>query len=1184
MSENKQSKINIAGDIIVYADDVLALLKSSRLLYDFIWELGYDLEFDLEPGRGFTTMEKIVSIAEILSEMLQDVADFAVEPPKTFSDWKGFFRYVGEILAFGGKLADGGLRFKTMLEEKGVDTSGEDWETLGKILLELLRIYALKYFEIGMPGIESVPKGGSILSVLGKTYHAWVLLGIIEPGSGRGFSEPQRDGSGRIVRFPQQKTKIHWDRLGPLFTDPGPLLKQEYFEIEQGEEDDDAYLKKVSDKFFKRLKNFLKSINAKAVYGLKPAEWLDFDDPLTRIIHERTLTFWYELFDKKLILGASLSFLRTKSGDIGMLVVPLAGGSYTFNFKGWKLELEGTQFSKPFVINGEFPDELKEEGGDAIETQLAFKLSKGDDEPAYVIGGQEGTRLEFGQISLSAGINISTEEDDYGFLFEMNKTKLILEGGDGDGFLKKILPEKGANIDFDLGIGYSTAYGFFIKGGTGLEVEFPKNKTFGKDIFRLSAIKLGINANPQDMRFYAAFSGGVKLGPVDTTIDTMGIQGILTFGTEEQNSDFDLDFKPPKGVGIKIDAKAVKGGGFLYFDKEKGQYAGVAELSIKEKVTVKAVGIITTKMPDGSEGYSFLLFISTQFKPVQLGLGFTLNGVGGLVGINRSMDLEFLRKGVREKTLDDILFPENPLENAPRIISNMSTGFPILDDQYTFGLMALIAWGSEDFISLELGLMIEFPEPVRLALIGVFKVSVSKKKLSVVKLQINFIGTVDFDKKLLTFDASLYNSTLLSFRLEGDAALRYSWGNPSYFIFSLGGFHPDYNEIPQGFPTLSKLMLPLVDRKNVQLLLTFYLAITSNSFQVGASVFLLFKISKFKLTGEFSFDALFHSATDFIVDVTAAIEIAWGSTTLAGVKFDGRLKGMSPWNIKGEATIKLLFWSKTFHVDKTYGEKVETSQSGVELLEELKKEISDVRNWEQITPKSSQLLVTTKSVSTSEQGEERPMLVHPIGGVAIRQTLIPLKLKLEKFGSQKVAGFNQFELQLTNGQANEVLPTKDEEDFFAPGQYLEFSDEQKLKRKSYERFSAGILMQEADSLSYSNFHQKTLEYERKIYDGDGGVIEVPDIAEENQRFAKWLQHNATAKSEIGLSAEYQKVPQEYQLKAEQFTIVYNENLWLYEENFYLKSEAEAEQALEKILEIHPKWIGKLGVISTLEMD
>ena len=70
-------------------------------------------------------------------------------------------------------------------------------------------------------------------------------------------------------------------------------------------------------------------------------------------------------------------------------------------------------------------------------------------------------------------------------------------------------------------------------------------------------------------------------------------------------------------------------------------------------------------MPDGSRGFSLVVIIAAEgFPPIQLGFGFTLTGIGGLLGINRTCNEEFLRAGLKNKTLDDVLFPADPIRNA----------------------------------------------------------------------------------------------------------------------------------------------------------------------------------------------------------------------------------------------------------------------------------------------------------------------------------------------------------------------------------------------------------------------------------------------------------------------------------------------------------------------------------------
>ncbi len=74
----------------------------------------------------------------------------------------------------------------------------------------------------------------------------------------------------------------------------------------------------------------------------------------------------------------------------------------------------------------------------------------------------------------------------------------------------------------------------------------------------------------------------------------------------------DLGFIPPKGIGLTVDAKSVKGGGFLFHDEGKHQYAGVMELSLSGVIALKAIGLLATRLPDGSKGYSLIILVTAQ--------------------------------------------------------------------------------------------------------------------------------------------------------------------------------------------------------------------------------------------------------------------------------------------------------------------------------------------------------------------------------------------------------------------------------------------------------------------------------------------------------------------------------------------------------------------------------------------
>ena len=91
-------------------------------------------------------------------------------------------------------------------------------------------------------------------------------------------------------------------------------------------------------------------------------------------------------------------------------------------------------------------------------------------------------------------------------------------------------------------------------------------------------------------------------------------------------------FKPPSGLGLSITGGGFSGGGFLDRDPANGEYAGALELAFQEVIQVKAFGVLNTRMPDGAEAFSLAVVISAEFTPIQFSFGFTLMGVGGLLG------------------------------------------------------------------------------------------------------------------------------------------------------------------------------------------------------------------------------------------------------------------------------------------------------------------------------------------------------------------------------------------------------------------------------------------------------------------------------------------------------------------------------------------------------------------------
>src|SRR4029079_3900287 len=113
--------------------------------------------------------------------------------------------------------------------------------------------------------------------------------------------------------------------------------------------------------------------------------------------------------------------------------------------------------------------------------------------------------------------------------------------------------------------------------------------------------------------------------------------------------------------------------------------------------------------------------------------------------------------GVRDGSLNSILFPTDIVANAGRIIGDLQRIFPPQDGHFLIGPMAKLGWGTPTLISLSLGLILDIPRPM-FAVVGVLRMALPAEDVAILRLQVSFAGSVDFERGQLQFDASLFDS------------------------------------------------------------------------------------------------------------------------------------------------------------------------------------------------------------------------------------------------------------------------------------------------------------------------------------------------------------------------------------------------------------------------------------------
>jgi Family of unknown function (DUF6603) len=954
--------------------------------------------------------------------------------------------------------------------EAGILSAGAQLITeIGEIITALEQIGTeLHNISGGLPGLSAAEVDtfaqnlpSNLLSYLLISYLENLQPGVVGVGNLLGFLDyiPNPGVTGDPTHPPYTTRKLQLSRLGDLFTKPDQLLKNLY---QWGAPGFDGTL------LIPRLGTSLQLLgvsSAAVVPGTPPA--LDssmFSVKATPPGLTATLkTTLPGGFDFTLPLGGvwsvHISATGTLSGGLAAAIVPPAN----------------VTLHPSAALNAQLETDLVAHGTDAAH-------------PIIIIGQTGGSRLQTDSFTFGMGLKITwdsgsgTATAEPTVRVDIKGGKVVIDMSNADGFLATVLSGVHVEAGFDLGISWAPDTGIHITGGAQLEIDLPLHLTLGPVTLPTLYLVAGASSSGLPIEISAAL--GLTLGPIQASVDRVGVKGLITFPDHGGNlgpANLAIDFKPPNGLGLAIDAGVVAGGGYISFNPDKGQYAGVFDLSLAEIVQVKIIGVLDTILPDGSHGFSFLLIITFDFPPIQLGFGFTLNGVGGLGGVNRTMNTDALHAGFRAHTLNSVLFPPDPIANAPQIISNIENFFPPAEGRYLFGPMLEIGWGTPTLITLAVGVILEVPDPVRLVLLGLIDAGLPTTEAALIELHIDVLGILDFGAKTLSIDGSLYDSRVLIFSLAGDLALRLSWGDNPNFLFSLGGFNPHFSTAGLDVPNMHRLTVSIGDGDNPRISANSYFAITSNSLQFGSNVEAYASAAGFTIHGYLGFDVLIiFSPFSFEFDFSAGFDVSFEGASLCGLNVDGTFSGPRPWHLHGDASIHILFFSVSASLDITWGDSTPAILPQKPVLPDLLPAFQDPRNWSTALPDG-----TTQAVTLSTpKPDDKTLRVHPMGTLSVRENVVPLDLPITRYGNATPSDGNYF--AISDVQIDGHEETKQNfQDYFAAGQFLTLSDADKVSRPSFERYDAGIKVGSTEIASGAD-SPRTVFYEERYIDEPAG--------------------------------------------------------------------------------------------------
>jgi hypothetical protein len=939
-----------------------------------------------------------------------------------------------------------------------------DLEAVLRLIEQVGDVYrAIRAIDAAPAGVDS----GAFLAEIGETLFEALLTEHLVARAPGGLSA--LEGLGIVVHEDRPavpgrpafvRTRLRLERIPEVLTHPQDIPAQIY--AAGGAQFAFDLLAEHLVAWFNGL-GFLASIR-RADAGLAAGFHANVAAPAGRIERELRVPFFdMEFLDERVEVGFSILELPAEGDKLpGIIIQPFAPpefrGTIPLNPEVKLVVRAGTDLASQMgvVIR---PDELAvrypfQPGSTLPTAGFGLSLVYAPAAPLFLLGRPQETRVQLGGAAATFDLDFKNGTLELRLGATVQELALVVAAGDLDGFLAKLLGGRDLRVPVPCRIEWSNRAGLSFTAGAGFVVSLYPHLALGP--VAVDRLDLGVTTTvggAPDLNLEAAATLSGALGPVTFVVDAMGLRLMCRF--QDGNAgpfDVGFGFKPPAGLGLAIDAGPITGGGFLAFDAAQGRYSGIVQLQIYT-VSVTAIGLLDTRLPGDVPGYSFLLVITAEIPPIQLGFGFILIGIGGLAGLNRTMLVESVRAGLQTGSLDRLMFPEDPIRNAPAIVNDLRTFFPPAEGRHLFGPMFKITWGAPVLLRAEIGLVLELPDPIRLLMLGRLAIALPTEEVRIVDLRVDFVGVVDFGARLLAVNATLRDSRVAAWPLAGDMAARISWGSDKHLVLALGGLNPHYTP-PPGFPALRRLTIAFGRGDNPRITMQAYFALTANSRQIGARAEVYAAAAGFNILGWVAFDALLTLVPfAFTADVSAGVALRRGTRTIAGVHLTGTLTGPWPMRAKGRACLSLFFFDICVPFDVTVGELLQAALAVLDPWPLLRAAIGDARHW------SSALLPGTVAVASvaAPRGGPAPLaLVEPMGGLTLRQTVVPLNRAIERVGAHTLSTPTTFAVQTVAVGRDANAAWDGAQDHFAPGQFHTLSDAEQLSRPSFELMDAGV--------------------------------------------------------------------------------------------------------------------------------
>jgi hypothetical protein len=422
--------------------------------------------------------------------------------------------------------------------------------------------------------------------------------------------------------------------------------------------------------------------------------------------------------------------------------------------------------------------------------------------------------------------------------------------------------------------------------------------------------------------------------------------------------------------------------------------------------------------------------------------------------------------------------PGDPTPKFATYSAALGALFPASNDGEVLGVIFKIGLlGGK--VKIALGLIIDTGgslEAQKLYVIITVVATFPNARLPVLRIEAAGVAIWDASRNEFNLRIVLRNSKLFGGELTGEAVAFY--GDPDRedenetgtWLASFGGFHPRFQVPGPQIHVPKPLQLSFARGDHLKIEWRLYFALTPGAVHFGVSVELQARFSGFGIRGRLALDVLIsYLALRFVAELTFSIELQLGSRTLAGLAFKGTLKGFFPAELSGRVSVKFLFWTWTSPRIAISLTAEEDEDETTDLSPRLVAAVSEVRNWDNGGAPGL----------TLRSADRAGVWLSPSAPLTFRQAVAPLDRTITRCGSAALPAPTIFTIEPIRGAGSRWSPRPVNGEF-APGLYVELSQEESLSATSFVAMPAGFAIDRPFQTGAAI--ELTLDYEQVVLD------------------------------------------------------------------------------------------------------